>query len=117
MRTIIDAIGGRKVIMSLVILAAGTAIDLVTPRGLSENLMYLMLAIAGFYSTANVVAKKFGEDVTEAPPQELSQQVQYLEQFSSGVTAQVAALQEQVSANNKRLSALMDVVVNGNRGA
>lgn len=54
----LDKIGGRKLAVSVLCLAAGVAIDLTTERGLSENLLYLMVGIIGTFTAGNVASKK-----------------------------------------------------------
>lgn len=50
-------IGGRKFAITMICLALGVIIDLNTARGLSENLLYLMLGIIGVFVSGNVIAK------------------------------------------------------------
>jgi hypothetical protein len=51
-----ERLGGRKFLLTLGVFAAGTAIDLLTPRGLSENLMQLFMAGAIGFGVVNVGA-------------------------------------------------------------
>lgn len=47
---LINAIGGRKVVFGFIVMGVGTAVDLVTPGGLSRTLMELLQYIGvGFF--------------------------------------------------------------------
>lgn len=122
MVNLIDALGGRKTIIAVGCLVAGAAIDIVTERGLSTNLMSLMMAIVGLYSTANVLTKKVNgdsqdkliEDVDvrtnyDSQINELSENQKMLEQYAAGLLTTVEKLQSQVDASNKRVAALLSI--------
>lgn len=51
----IDALGGRKSIMALVILAVGAGIDLYSKAGLSANMLQLLSVIFGAFCVGNGV--------------------------------------------------------------
>lgn len=64
----IRKLGGRKAFISLLAMVAGVVIDLATERGLSTNLMYLMMGIIGTYSAANTLSKgKSPVDLSDLP--------------------------------------------------
>jgi len=49
-----DKFGGRKAVMTGIVLTIGLTVDLLTERGLSENLLYLLIAAAGGFMVGNV---------------------------------------------------------------
>lgn len=106
-----NRIGGRKVFFSIVVLAAGVAIDLSTERGLSQNLMVLMLSVLGMYATSNVVTKKIsGNSAPQASVDnyvESQERLNEHEQYLSGIMTSVESLQKQVAASNQRVNALL----------
>lgn len=117
-----EKLGGRKTVMALICLIAGVAIDLTTNRGLSQNLLYLMMFIVGAYSTANVVNKGVvgraiqndedkasNLDIVKGQLYDMSDRQQQLEQYISGTLSQVEAIQKQVELSNKKISALFEV--------
>jgi len=66
-------LGGRKVVISLLLVAVGAAVDLLTARGLSDNLLYLLLAVGGGFIVGNtavhVAYRKIGGTAASmAPP-------------------------------------------------
>jgi len=110
-------LGGRKTMMAMIALAAGIAIDLATERGLSQNLMSLMMFIIGAYSTANVITKKVATtdkpsnsaevDAITSEVLNLRQGQQQVEQYLSGMLSQIEEVQKQVDNSNKRVAALI----------
>lgn len=107
----ISKLGGRKTVMSVAAMIAGIAIDLHTERGLSENLMYLLMFIIGAYSTANVVNKQVTKqepvDIDTDALNDLKEGQGYLEQNVSGIINVIENLQQQVDTSNKRVAALL----------
>ena len=115
----------RKLIVTAICLIAGVVIDLYTQRGLSQNLLTLMIAIIGLYTGGNVVAKAFtrpkgtqGADPRvdaiiqhlQGVTSTLSQVEQAQQQFSahlSGALDAVSKVQTQVELANKRVSAVL----------
>ncbi len=72
-----DKLGGRKFVMTLLMISVATAIDLCTARGLSENMMMLLMSAAGIFITGNAAeyfAKKgvSQEVTTSAEPVEIN---------------------------------------------
>jgi hypothetical protein len=107
-----EKLGGRKFAIAMIILAGGVAIDLVTTRGLSEALMYLMLGILGTFSVTNVANKVATKD--RAPEldtsilDEMKERQEQLEQHSAGMQSIVEDLNSQVEAANKRTLAILE---------
>ena len=86
-----EKIGGRKFVYIILILSIGTAVDLLTERGLSSNLLYLLMGGAGIYVTGNVVkAKVDGKGGKTSLEKRLDERdavlLQYLEAINGGVT-------------------------------
>ena len=53
MKTLWDKIGGRKFIITVILLISGAVIDIYTDRGLSTNYKELMIFLAAIYITGN----------------------------------------------------------------
>lgn len=100
-----NLLGGRKVTMAMVILAAGVVIDLVTERGLSEPLMYLMLGIIGSFTAGNVMSKKYTPAKDSSP--ELDTLKDDLNLSLESLDAQQQVLATEVQQNQKRIMALL----------
>lgn len=128
-------LGGRKLTITFIVLSAGVAIDLATERGLSENLMYLMMAIMGAYVTGNVVNKrvtsvgtgiargdeeaatKFVDDLTgviedvnsrfDTISNRVDSKAAEHEEYLGGLMTSVNNLQQQMQAVNKRVAAAL----------
>lgn len=49
-----DRFGGRKFLALLLTLALGTAAELLAPKGLSANFVYLLLGMYGLFTAGNV---------------------------------------------------------------
>ena len=112
----LNRVGGRKTMMAMIALIAGVAIDLNTERGLSENLLHLLLFVIGSYSTANVIAKAVGSktaapvvdnSAVESEVIKLRQDQDQVEQYLSGMLTTIETLQGQVDNSNKRVAALI----------
>lgn len=94
--------GGRKTVITLLVLVAGVAIDLSTGRGLSQNLMVLMLAIVGMYKVSNVATKMVNKSSGAD-----NKKVTELEGNLTHVVTVLTGLQKQVESSNKRVNALL----------
>ena len=69
METFFDKIGGRKFVMGIVLIVAGGAVDVLSPNGLSVNLLGLMTAIyAAFSATNAIVTNKQLDNEGKNPP-------------------------------------------------
>ena len=102
-------LGGRKVAITLLCLAAGVAIDLMTERGLSQNLLYLMLGIIGTYVTGNVISKKFNPTEGAQPQMfdnKVAERVDLIEQYVSALDASVQQTNQNMDNTNKRIAAV-----------
>lgn len=70
--SLLSKLGGRKFLLTLLVLTGGVAIDLLTARGLSENLLYLLMAIPTGFGVVNVGAHaihaKKSQPQTETSP-------------------------------------------------
>lgn len=117
----LSKIGGRKMAITLVCLGAAVAIDLTTGRGLSENLMMLMITIIGTYTAGNVTAKFLGRGAAvppvsdeklknlEAQLQQTEERLEQGEQYLDSMMTMTQDIQKQMKANNNRVAALMHV--------
>jgi hypothetical protein len=57
---VLERLGGRKFILSLVVIAAGVAVQVYSNKGLSYELIVLLLGVKGSFSLSNVMANKDG---------------------------------------------------------
>ena len=108
----LDKLGVRKLIVTLLCLGAGLATDLCTDRGLSTNLLTLMISIVGMYNGFNVLNKKIapkGEDQSESDSQVTATVIQ-LEQNQSQIVEQLITMAKQVELANKKASAALTVL-------
>lgn len=99
-------IGGRKLLISLIMLTCGVIIDLNTTRGLSQNLMYLMMMIIGTFSTMNVVSKKFSKGPITVPSLD-DERVKQLESTVSGLMS----MAEQTNNQMETTTAAIDQII------
>lgn len=53
MKKLYDLLGGRKLVLGFIVIAIGVAMDLLTPNGLSSNLLYLLCFISTSFFLAN----------------------------------------------------------------
>ena len=110
----ISKLGGRKMILTVLCLVAAVVIDLKTTRGLSSNLLTLMIAVIGIYNTSNVLTKVTSKKTSAPSTNDTSKhildinerQAQY-EQYLSGVMTQLENVQKQVNGVNKRLGIIL----------
>lgn len=65
---IFNKLGGRKFSMGIVLIVAGAAVDIMSPNGLSVNLLGLMTAIYAAFSASNslVTVKQMAVDKAKA---------------------------------------------------
>jgi len=61
----IEEIGGRKVVLGLLILLVGVGVEIFGPKGLTENVLYLLIAVSSSYFLANVGVKFAGNNVDD----------------------------------------------------
>lgn len=121
--TLSSRLKSRKLLVGIVCLASGVVIDLLVPRGLSDNLLTLLIAILGIYVTGNVgakAAKAIRQTPSNPAPQndtrvdrvqkdvaDLKEAQGQYEQYLSGVLTTVDEIQKQIQnvsqiVNNKR---------------
>ena len=107
-----DKIGGRKLVIAMVCLILGAAIDLTTVRGLSQNLLYLMLGIIGTFSVANVASKIATKKLVSSVTSDkgLVKRVDQGEVALIAMADQMSKTQSLVQAANKRVAILTDAL-------
>jgi hypothetical protein len=109
----IEKLGGRKFLLTLLVLSTATAIELLTARGITEWYAGLLIGIVGVYGASNVAitrkALTASEESASAIEVPASTQVSsQLEALQAEVTSQSAALAqvaETVSLTNQVLAA------------
>lgn len=73
------AIGGRKFFISVIVMAAACAVDILTERGLSVNLAGLLGAILAAFSVSNVAATmSYNKSKQQAAPAADNSELRYL---------------------------------------
>lgn len=62
-----EKMGGRKFVLSLIVIAVGTAVQILSPHGVTESFTALLIGVAGVFGASNafVSAKSVGA-VSEA---------------------------------------------------
>lgn len=62
----LDAIGGRKFLLALVVIAVGTAVQIIKPGAVDPSFTALLIGVFGAFSASNVYAQKNAPAVEEA---------------------------------------------------
>lgn len=57
LREVVEALGGRKFLLSVLAMAVGAAVEIWSPKGLSETLAIFLAGLSGSYGLANAFAK------------------------------------------------------------
>lgn len=100
MKDLIEGLGGRKFIFTLLIIGVGTAVELYTERGMTQNFVALLLGSAGIFAAGNSASKfiggKFGVGLPEGA----------VGPDSGEVIAAVQGLTERVEATGAALEAV-----------
>ncbi len=127
MKKFIEAVGGRKTLMSLLVIAVGLAVDLATDRGLSTNLLTLLISVAGGYITGNVVTKfALGKNKIESKtnPKAYLKDAQLADQYNeiskslSSISGRlVKAAKPLKQADDKKLDAIIGALTNIQQGS
>lgn len=121
-----NALGGRKFIMSLILIGVGTVIELKTDRGVSTSFAGLLVGILSAFSVANTITTvKTGAGSSQALPpsppldpvpsfqavtdsvSELSQRIADIEKASIQVNQTLTNLGTSVANQNKVVAAFM----------
>ena len=66
----LDDVGGRKVVMVAMVLVTGTAIELLSPKGLSTTFSYFLLGALGVFVGGNSVehfSRAYGAQGSDVP--------------------------------------------------
>jgi len=105
----IDKIGGRKVLVSVLVLGIGLAADIFLKNGISSNLLALLLGIVGSYTVGNVgehVAGAMGSrgEAPEAAPADLTPIMTEL----SGLQASLGEIRAGVATSQQALSFIIE---------
>lgn len=115
---ILEKIGGRKFIVSIGIMIAGIVIDLVTARGLSENLMYLLMAGATGFGVVNVGghfvnAKKEEVKAKKGRPPETKVKIdaKEIEAKIEPIQKSLTALSNRQAADSQTLNQVASIIV------
>lgn len=69
MKNVLDYLGGRKFVLSLMLMVTGLLVDILSARGLSENYLYLLMSVSGLFTIGNVTGK-FSTKPTVTPKEE-----------------------------------------------
>lgn len=120
--------GGRKFAMTLAVIAIGLAADAFAPKGLSDNLLQLLLISSGLFGASNVVSKfaagntSVETSATAAAHEqdaEASSRMSAIENALTVVEAEVAVARQNTKTAEERLDAIeeagtqiMDITTN-----
>ncbi len=111
----IDKLGGRKMVAALIIIAVGSAIELLTKQGLSANLMTLLLAVFGAFAAGNGFehfAKKGVVGKVEIPSfEELGMSPEAVAQAqaqSEAAMQTITNIQNAVNLSNQAMARILD---------
>jgi len=112
MTKLYEALGGRKFIFMLILLAIGLTVDMYTARGLSETFKELMIFLAAIYVTGNGVSKitnsvKEGMKAkakSDKVPKDLEKNVTALVQYNDAILNSAQLTNQGVSEIIKKLA-------------
>lgn len=109
MNNLFLALGGRKFVMSLIVIAAAVAVDIYSQRGLSANLAGLLGAILASFSIANVAATKAyiggkAASSDNSGSEEVSGELRYI---ADKIEAQEKLIEQIAVASNQTQQAIM----------
>lgn len=113
MKAILEALGGRKFLLTLAILALATVIELKTERGISEQFVALLVGVLGVFSAANATIT--AKAMNQIKIQEVSDPVGRLEPGAINapdVSLEQQAL-EQILINQREHSEVLGQVAKG----
>lgn len=102
----LGAIGGRKFLLTLIVIAVGTAVQILSPTGVNEAFVALLVGVSAAYGASNAVitskalANEAKPDSTSAATIDVSPVVYEVEQLKS----QIAVLQEGTEAQMQALA-------------
>ena len=110
---IIVAMGGRKAVLTLTVLAIGASVDLLTVRGLSANLLTLLISAGGLFTVGNVAAtaahsmvlKQTKQEAGAEPAAESGKELQ-------AISNRIGLLSTSVTKTNDLLTQLTQFLVN-----
>ncbi len=96
----LEQLGGRKFLLSLIVIASGIATAILSPKGLTTELTALLLGVLGVFSGANAVvtSKMAGSEGSEAAPAPIVVDLSPIESRLSQVEAQAQAAQGDLQA-------------------
>lgn len=105
-----EKLGGRKFIGLVLLLMAGGAVDIYAPKGLSTNLMTLMLSLGSMYMVTNVAKAGVNKIKNTRRTKEIKE-VKELQESVSEMKAEIKksqdAMLEGISNQSKVLQALI----------
>lgn len=112
-----EKIGGRKFLGMILLISAGIVIDIYAPKGLSDNMLYLMMAMGGIYMGVNVFSKGIDKMNKQTRKTKEIAEIRELKSGMEVLYSQQAQILESSNVNAQALSALLNkqngVVNNG----
>ena len=116
----LDMIGGRKFLLTLIILGLASVIELKTDRGISQQMVALLIGVLGVFSAANahITSKTLGLQKVEVTPltEGDSKEPEVSEQSIPEQVPQSSLVEEalhQVLINQREHSEVLNAVAKG----
>lgn len=96
-----EKLGGRKFVLSLLVIAVGTAVQILSPNGVTSEFVALLVGVAGVFGAANAVVTN--KAISEGPTStdltsDLNNRVAGLEQAAATTTQVLEATAKRVAA-------------------
>lgn len=102
MNGIFEAVGGRKFLLSLLVMGVGTFVQIKSPNGVNESYVALLVGILATFGAANAyVSAKTASGAEQAPPEPQQDLMPHLEETAQRISSIESALQEVAKNSDK----------------
>lgn len=109
----IEKLGGRKFFGTLLLILLGIAVEILAPKGLTDNVLNLLMSLGGTYIVGNVVNKAFAgkSKVNEAVTVKINNNdVELPVQAELGIAQRVTDLEQTVLMQQEVLGKICNKV-------
>ena len=109
----IEKLGGRKFVLTLLIIAVATVIELLTERGITEAYAMLLAGLVGVYSASNVAITRGALTAAGVTSEEGGEEA--LTPPEAPGAPELAALSERLQAQEEALASVAESVAQSNQ--
>jgi hypothetical protein len=106
-QTLFDKLGGRKFVLTLIVIAVATAVQILSPTGVTEAFSALLVGVTGVFGAANAFvttkAPAVTPDAPEAPP---APDTSHIEEAVEAQAARLQNLEQTTQATGQVLDVL-----------